>query len=790
MRSRHAAMALALSGAAAIAMPASAAERPLIPIAADNASGKIVATFPAPGKDGVAGRYLYVAQIEAGLGSAPLAMDFGQTSGARLIVFRRVGKKVVAEIENPKFVASSGDPSTRSGLARDFAISTIWSGDVVASLPDGRFTVDLAPFVARDDLGLAQALKSGNAGDYSLVGDLSFAEPAAAKSFPRNVELSGTLTFRAAQPSAEVQNILPDQTLSLKIRHSLIALPQPGYEPRTDPYGYTIAVQQVDASAPLGQPMVRNLIARFRLDKAQPELSGARNVVNPIVFYIDPAAPEPVRRALREGADWWREGFEAAGLTGAYRVEELPAGADPLDVRYNVVNWVNRATRGWSYGQAIADPRTGETIKGAVVLGSLRVRQDILIFQALVGAGLTGTGDPNDPITAALARIRQLSAHEVGHALGFNHNFAASTQERASVMDYPPPRIGFDGARIDLTNAYDVGLGPWDKFLVDYVYGARTDSEARAKVAAARAAGLSFVADADSRPLGSGHPEGAMWDDGGSPVAELGRVMAIRRVALDRFGHGSIPPAAPMAELRRAFVPIWLLHRYQVEAAAKSLGGIEFPFALAGEAAVARPVPAAQQRAALSSLLGTLTESALGVPAHLFPLLSAGSAELDDRQSVIEQIPGAGRDIFDPMKATEIAAVQTLNSLLDPARLNRLEAQRAADPAVPGPHEVAASLIGQSFTRNPSALGQRIATTVALALARAARQPSLSPAVAAQINGQIERLAGALVRDRDRGATGDWARGLGALLQDREALDKAIADPARLPQIPPGMPIG
>ena len=781
-----------LAGAAAIAAPvvaAPASERPLIPIAAESSSGRIVATFPAPGKDGVAGRYLYVAQIESGLGSAPLALDFGQSSGARLITFRRVGKKVVAEVENPKFVSTNGDSSARSGISRDFAVSTIWTGEVVATLPGGGFTVDLAPFVARDDLGIAQALKSGNAGDYSLVSDLSFADPSAAKAFPRNVELSGTLTFRAALPSAEVQNILPDQTLSLKIRHSLIALPAPGYEPRTDPYGYALGFQQVDASAPLGQPMVRNLIARYRLDRTSPELVGARVVTNPIVFYIDPAAPEPVRRALREGADWWRAGFEAAGLTGAYRVEDLPAGADPLDVRYNVVNWVNRATRGWSYGQAIADPRTGETVKGAVVLGSLRVRQDILIFQALVGANLTGTGDPSDPITAALARIRQLSAHEVGHALGFNHNFASSIQDRASVMDYPPPRIGFDGARIDLSKAYDVGLGAWDRFLVDYVYGARTDADARPKVAAARAAGLRFVADADARPLGSGHPEGAMWDDGSSPVAELNRVMAIRRVALDRFGHGSVPSGAPMAELRRAFVPVWLLHRYQVEAAAKSLGGIDFPFALAGEAAVARPASGTQQRAALAALLATLSEPALAVPPHLLPMLSAGSAEIDDRQSVIEQIAGAGRDIFDPMKATEVAAVQTLNSLLDSARLNRLEAQHSADSAVPSPHEVVDALIAQSFPRRPGAVGQRIATTVALALARAARQPSLSPTVSAQLNGQLERLAGGLVRNRERSAEGDWARGLGALLQDREALDKAIADPARLPQIPPGMPI-
>ena len=366
-----------------------------------------------------------------------------------------------------------------------------------------------------------------------------------------------------------------------------------------------------------------------------------------------------MRQALREGADWWRAGFEAAGLTGAYRVEILPEGADPLDVRYNVVNWVNRATRGWSYGMAIADPRTGETVKGSVVLGSLRVRQDILIFQALVGANLTGNGDPNDPITAALARIRQLAAHEVGHALGFNHNFASSVQERGSVMDYPPPRIGFDGSKVDLSQAYGVSLGAWDRFLVDYVYGARTDAEARAKVAAARAAGLSFVSDADARPLGSGHPEAAMWDDGSNRSPSWAG-NANPRVALQRFGFNSVPAGAPMAELRRAFVPIWLLHRYQVEAAAKSLGGIEFPFALAGEGVSARPVTATQQRAALAELMGTLSEEALAVPPALLPLLSAGSAEIEDRQSTIEQLPTSGRDIFDPMKATEIAAVQSL----------------------------------------------------------------------------------------------------------------------------------
>ncbi|MEO7654466.1 MAG: DUF5117 domain-containing protein, partial [Sphingomicrobium sp.] len=279
-----------LSGAAVLGpeLRAAPGKPVLLPIAAEPLAGRIVASFPAPGKDGVSARFLYVSQIESGLGSAPLALDFGQASSARIIAFRRVGKKVVAEIENPKFVSTTGDKNAQLGSVRDFAISTIWTGDVAAALPGGGFKVDLAPFLVRDDLGIAQGLKAGGAGDYGLVADLSFADPGAVRAFPDNVEMGATLTFRAATPSAEVQNILPDQTLSLKIRHSLIAMPKPGFEPRSDPFGYTLGSQLVDFSAPLGQPMVRNLIARFRLEKTDPSAARSR-VVEPITFYIDPA---------------------------------------------------------------------------------------------------------------------------------------------------------------------------------------------------------------------------------------------------------------------------------------------------------------------------------------------------------------------------------------------------------------------------------------------------------------------------------------------------------------------
>jgi len=765
--------------------PAAPTEAPLIDIKPDLKTGKIIATFPKPDADGVAARYIYLTQIETGLGSAALGFDRGASSGTRILAFRRIGKKVAAEIENPKFVAPNGTSDEQAGVRRSFATSTIWMGDVVDSKPDGAFTADLAPFLARDDLGIAQALKDGGGGEFRFVPELSVADPSFVKTFPKNVELAATLTFRSDKPSAEVGNIIPDRdAITLTERHSLIALPEPGYVPRHDPFGYTIGRQQVDFSAPLGSALVSDLANRFRLEKVDP--TAARSPVKkPIVFYIDRAAPEPMRSALREGVNWWSRAFDAAGFENAFRAEILPEGIDPLDVRYNVVNWVNRATRGWSYGQPLDDPRTGEIIKGSVILGSLRARQDLLIFQALVGAGLTGTGDPNDPTTAMLARIRQLGAHEVGHAIGLQHNMAASTQGRASVMDYPAPRVTLEGGVPSLKDAYSPGLGAWDMWVIQWLYGARTDAEAAPILAQARAQGLRFVADQDSRPVSAGNPHGSLWDDSADPIAELGRMMEVRRVALQRFGRGAIPGGESLANLRRAFVPIWLLDRYQVEAAAKSLGGVDFPYALDREPFSASAVPGQTQQAALYALLQTLTPAALTVPPQLMPLLSGGFGGNSDRQTDIEVIPTAGGPVFDPLAATEVGAMQTLNALLSPPRLNRLEIQHSVDPSIPSPDYVFDTLISRTFAASGSDVGRRIATTSTLSLARVQRDPALSPTISLQLSARLARLAEQLERSRD-----DWSRGLAALLKDREALDKAVADPRRLPQVPPGMPIG
>ncbi len=793
VRVRLIAAALAASAPCAlfVAAPAHAqqADRPLLEVKADPASGKIVATFPKPDLSGVSARYIYLTQLETGLGSAPIGLDRAAANDTRILVFRRVGKKVAAEVENSKFVASSGDPDEQNAARTSFATSILWMGDVIATKPDGSYTVDLSGFLARDDVGIVQAIKRGGGGEYKLVPELSAADPSFVKVFPDNAEFAARLTFHSDEPKDEVSNIVGGNTLSLVLRHSLIALPDSGYVPRVDPYGYSLGRQQVDFSTPLGKPVVVQLARRFRLEKTDP--AAARSPVKePITFYIDRAAPEPVRSALVEGVSWWKAAFDSAGFVDAFRVAVLPQGVDPLDVRYNVVNWVDRATRGWSYGQPIDDPRTGEIIKGSVLLGSLRARQDMLIFQALVGAGLTGSGDINDPITATLARIRQLGAHEVGHAIGLAHNFAASTQGRYSVMDYPAPRIELVDGVPSLRDAYGVGVGPWDKFMVNWLYGARTDAEARPILAKARTEGLRFVADGDARPVYSAQPNGAIWDDSSDPVAELRRMMEVRRVALERFGQGALPAGSSLADLRRAFVPLWLLDRYQVEAAAKSLGGVVFGYPVIGEQAVAEVVPGERQWAALHALIDTLAAPELTVPPQLQPLLSSGYGGDSDRQTEIEIIPTAGGPVFDPLKASEVAAVQTLSSLLSAPRLNRLEVQHSADPSIPAPGQVVDLLLDRTFGQAGDEVGRRIATTSVLALARTQRDAALSPTVALELSGRLDRLAGQLAKWRARGAEKDWANGLSALLQDREALDKAIADPARLPRVPPGMPIG
>ncbi|MGX7895207.1 zinc-dependent metalloprotease [Tsuneonella sp. HG222] len=773
------------------------AQEGLLRVFTDRKAGKVFIELPPPDADGVSGRFIYTAALETGLGSAPIGLDLSAPKGTQILAFRRLGQAVVAEIENPRFVASSGTPAERASVRRAFATSTLWQGKVAEERPGGGVLVELTDFTLRDDMGIARAIQQGGGGTFKYAPNLSAFDPASVKVFPGNIELTSRLTFTSDDPQAEVSNIAPEYgNVTLLVRRSLVRLPEPGFVPRAyDPRAGGFAQQVIDFSTPIDRSPVRQLAMKFRLEKTDP--AAARSPVKePIVFYIDGGAPEPVRSALVDGVGWWAQAFDEAGLVDAFRVAVLPSEADPQDIRYNVVNWVNRATRGWSFGAPLTDPRTGEILKGAVVLGSLRVRQDMMIFQALVGAGLTGTGDPNDPVTASLARIRQLGAHEVGHTLGFEHNYASSTQGRYSVMDYPAPRVALtpDG-RIDLSDAYGSGIGEWDKFAVKWLYGAQTQEEADRVMAEGRAKGLRLVTDGESRSADGAHPEGGLWDDGGDSVAELARVLAVRQAALARFGADAIPAGEDSSALRRAFVPIWLLHRYQVEAAAKKIGGVYFDYSLAGDGTEpARVVAASEQRAALDAVVGTLDAKVLAVPARLVPLLTSGANGEADRQTQIEVMGTTGPGVFDPLGAAETAAAVTLQFLFAPGRLDRLENQSRAYPGVPGALEVVDAAIEKAFAVNglseaDAAVQRRIATTTAFAAVRLQRDKALSPTLSLALADRLSRLATRLSATAGAGEGAAWARGLGALLSDNEALDRAVSSGMFQPSIPPGSPI-
>jgi hypothetical protein len=774
----------------------------LLPIHLDDKGGRILLTLPPADAEGVSARFLYTPSLRTGLGSAPTLLDRGKVGETQVLAFRRIGKKVAAVFENPRF-RGAGAPGARSP---DFATSVVWMKDADKILPDGAMVVDIAPFLVSDAVGIASGLAQENAVDgitrgvgrgFKLDSGLSAADPASAKLFPQNFEVDAVQTYVSDTPGDEVANIAPDaKRVSFIVHHSFAALPPPGFAPRAfDPRIGGFATQGVDYGRPLGQDVVYDFANRFRLEKVDPAAPRSR-VKKPIVFYVDRNAPEPLRAALVEGINWWAKAFAAAGYIDAFRAEVLPDGVDPMDIRYNIVNWVDRATRGWSYGQPITDPRTGEIVKGMVVLGSERVRHDIEIFQGLMGAGAIGKGGPNDPVQVGLARMRQLGAHEVGHALGFAHNFAASTQSRASVMDYPPPRIGFKDGQLDFSDAYGVGVGAWDMATTDWLYGepppgAGAQAAIDAKAAAVVMQGLRYVKDENARRADTAQAWGALWDDGPDPVAELNRIMTVRRAAVDRFGLANLMAGEAVANLRRRFVPVYLLHRYQLVAAAKQVGGVEFSYAVAGGGKEASPpVAAATQRAAIAAVLGAIAPEQLRVPAGLMPLLSAPRNGSNNLQFNVEVFRTAGGPVFDPLVAADVAVEIALNTLLAPGRLQRLEVQHAADSSMPGVSELLDTIEKQTMVPRTDALARRILWRTVVTLAQTAHNAATMPEIAALLGDRVHGIAEQLGRRKGDAAEHAWAAQLSRQLLDPAALEMLVAERPRTSDIPQGDPIG
>src|SRR5712672_1086338 len=636
--------------------------------------------------------FLYQSSMPAGIGSNDIGLDRGQLGGTHVVRFERSGPKVLLLQSNLEFRAVSNDGDERRAVRDSFAESALW-GFTVAAEEGERALVDATDFFLRDAHGVPAALRKTKQGAYHLDASRCALYLPRTKSFPLNTEVEATLTFAGEEPGQWVKQVTPEpDAITVREHHSLVPLPPAGYKTRAyDPRSSFFGIAYMDYATPVSDPIVKRFTARHRLEKKDPA-AAMSEPVEPIIYYLDRGAPEPIRTALLEGARWWNQAFEAAGYKNAFRVEMMPEDADPMDVRYNLIQWIHRATRGWSYGATVTDPRTGEIIKGHVTLGSLRVRQDYLIAEGLLASYEKGKPVSPKMQEMALARLRQLAAHEVGHTLGLMHNYSASTVNRSSVMDYPPPvaKSAADG-RIDLSDAYATGIGEWDKVSIAFGYQdfpAGTDEHAALDkiLIDSYGRGLRYLTDQDARPAGSSSSLAHLWDAGSNAVDELNRLMQVRAAVLKKFGEKNIREGAPLATIEDALVPIFMLHRYQVEAASKLVGGMDYTFALRGDGQTATQiVAAAEQKRALAAVLATLKPEALELPEALLKMIPPRPPEYERGR---EHFKIRTYPAFDALAPAEAAAQHTLQFLFNPERAERLVEFHARDNSNPGLDEV------------------------------------------------------------------------------------------------------
>ena len=745
--------------------------------------------------------FLYVESLPAGIGSNDIGLDRGQLGNSFVVRFDRTGPKVLLVAPNFDFRALTNNPDEKLAVKDAFAESTLWGFDVAAE-EGGRVLVDATTFYLRDVHQVTNTLQRGQQGTYRLDPSRCAFYLPNTKNFPQNTEVETTLTFTGEPAGQFVRQVVPaPEAITVRERHSFVQLPPAGFKPRVlDPRASFFGINFMDFATPIEEPITKRYIARHRLSKKDPN-AATSEAVEPIVYYVDRGAPEPVRSALVEGASWWNQAFEAAGYRNAFRVEVMPPNVDPMDVRYNVIQWVHRSTRGWSYGNSLTDPRTGEIIQGRVSLGSLRDRQDFMIAEGLLAPYEKGKSLSPKLMEMVLARLRQLAAHEVGHTLGLQHNYAASPVGRSSVMDYPAPyaKLGPDGVP-DLSDAYAKGIGEWDKVSIAYGYQdfptGTNESEALDQIlSAAFSRGLMYLTDQDARPASASSSVAHLWDNGRNVVDELGNVMKVRAAALHRFGENNIREGAPMATIEDVLVPIYMYHRYQVEAAAKVIGGQDYTFSLKGKGDRNPQIVAPEeQRRALVAVLETIKPEALILPESLLKLIPPrpvgyGRTREDFR---IRTQPS-----FDALAPAEALADHVSNFLLNSERAARLVQFHARDTRNPGLVEVIDKILASTW-KAPVATGYagEIQHTVdmvilgdLMALASAERAPNQVRAIAEL---KLEQLKGWLGTQRTLTAD-DNHRAF--LFYAVEQIKRFQDDPKKMnltrPQDPPdGQPIG
>jgi len=746
--------------------------------------------------------FLYVESLPAGIGSNDIGLDRGQLGSSAIVRFDRTGPRVLLIAPNYNFRAITNNPDERLAVKDAFAESTLWGFEVAAE-EGNRVLVDATSFYLRDVHQVTNTLQRNQQGTYRFDSSRSAFYLPNTKNFPLNTEVETTLTFTGEPAGQFVREVVPvPDAITVRERHSFVQLPPPGFKPRVyDPRAGYYGVDYMDFATPIEEPITKRFISRHRLQKKDPS-ARVSEAVKPIVYYVDRGAPEPVRSALLEGARWWNQAFEAIGYKDAFRVELMPPEVDPMDVRYNVIQWVHRSTRGWSYGNSLVDPRTGEIIQGRVSLGSLRDRQDFLIAEGLLAPyDKTNTASPK-LMEMVLARLRQLAAHEVGHTLGLQHNFAASPANRSSVMDYPAPRatLGPDGIP-DLSNAYAKGIGEWDKVTIAYGYqdfAPGTDEAAALDrtLSEAFARGLMYLTDQDARPASAASSVAHLWDNGTNVIDELSNVMKVRAAALKRFGENNIREGAPMATIEDVLVPIYMYHRYQVEAAAKVVGGQDYTFSLKGKGDRNPQIIAPEeQRRALAAVLETLKPEALALPESLLRLLPPRPPGY---QRTRENFRIRTQPVFDALAPAEAITNHVTGFLLNQERAARLVQFHARDSRNPGLAEVIDRILAATW-KAPAATGyageiqHSVDSIILLDLMSLASGERASNQVRAIASLKLDQLKNWLATQNRLGVVDENQRAF--LFYSIEQIKRFQEDPKKVnltaPQAPPdGQPIG
>ncbi|HMM81427.1 MAG TPA: zinc-dependent metalloprotease [Pyrinomonadaceae bacterium] len=787
-----------------------------IPLYIDRENGKIFMEITRFNKG-----FLYLVSLPTGVGSNPLGLDRGQLGSTRVVFFERAGNKILLVQPNYDYRAT-GDEKQKRSVEESFARSVIWGFKVEASEGD-KVLVDATSFLIRDAHGVADRLNGAQQGNYSFDESRSALYLPNTKGFPLNTEVESTITVSSSStPKFLINQVAPmGKHVTVRERQSFVQLPDDRYTPRRfDPRTGAINISFYDYGTDINQDLEKRWIIRHRLEKKDPS-ARVSEPVKPIVYYVDNGAPKAIQDALIEGASWWNQAFEAAGFKNAFQVKVLPADADPMDLRYNVINWVHRSTRGWSIGDSVVDPRTGEILKGDVTLDSQRARQDFLLATGMMPQYLNGNfacdfgvlpdADyllPDDSAREATAmsyaRIRQLSAHEVGHTLGFSHNFAASTYGRASVMDYPAPMVKISNGKLDFSDAYAVGIGAFDKFAVTYSYaqfapGTDEDAALNAIVKDGVSKGMLYLSDSEARPANAADPLANLWDNGPDPIAMLEHEMEVRRIGLNNFGIKNIPVGTPMSELENKFMPLFLHHRYQLSAAIREIGGVYYTFSVRetdgpSPKTIASPVPAMRQRKALALVLSTINAKELVIPENVLELMPPVASGYRSGRS--ELFTKRTSPIFDPVGAAEIAADLTVSGLLQQDRAARTLDQNAADKASPGFREVVDALIkatwGSAAPANAreAEIERGIESLVVTRLMELAADADARSQVRAVASDALRSLAASLKRRR---SIGDAAAHDRSTVEDIERfLSRPFEPTKRTPPLatPPGDPIG